>query len=86
MLFLVVTEVEAHCLGDRVFESFAEARSCYDDCAHVCMEGPDESAGADPSIVTNCWLYSVEAADAGSAKRQLMLGNMVLIEACFPTD
>lgn len=86
MRFVVVSEIEGDRRGDRVFDLLGDAQGCYNDLESICMDGPDDSLGGDPSIVTNCWLYSVDAADDESAKRVVIQGGGVLIAVCFPPD
>jgi hypothetical protein len=83
MHFVVAAEIETDVRADRFFERFLDARACYDDLTHVCMDGPDASLGGDKAIVTNCWIYSVEASEANAAFRMVKSGHAILLEACF---
>jgi hypothetical protein len=86
MLFVVVREIEGIGYDCRVFSRSEEARSYYNQAAHVCMEEPDTSLGGDPSIVTNCWLYSTDAQGCQAAREAALSERAMLIAVCFPPE
>lgn len=82
--FVVVREIEQERHDFRVFTNEDEARSYYDLAYWICWNEPDDGFYGDPSIVTNCWLYSVQAASLQEANRMAFSERPVCLAACFP--
>jgi hypothetical protein len=66
--------------------AFIEARSYFDQGVYVCMEEPDDTPGSDPSIVTNCWLYSTDAVRNETAREAALSERALLMAVCFPPE
>jgi hypothetical protein len=86
LLFVVVREIEGVRYDCQVFCQSDEARSYYDQGVHVCMEEPDDTPGSDPSIVTNCWLYSTDAVGNEAAQEAALSERALLMAVCFPPE
>lgn len=82
MLFAVIREIEALRRDCHVFQRLEEATAYYEHAAYVCMEGPDD--GDDPTIVTNCWLYSADLPDEQLMRESALSGQTNLLSVCFP--
>jgi hypothetical protein len=86
MFFVVVREIEGIRRDCHVFDLIEDAQSYYDQAAYVCMEEPDTTPGGDPTIVTNCWLYSADVLEFNTARDAALSGRAKLIAVCFPPE
>ena len=75
MRYVVVREIEGGARRDAAaFPTLGEARPYYDKARLVCDNDPDEFGDGDPTIVSNCWLYAVDAADTAEARAMALDG------------
>jgi hypothetical protein len=79
MLFAVVREIEAERRHCALFLTLDAARDCYDAARHVCDNGPGEEPEDDPAIVSDCWLYEVDASDPQTARKMVFDGRATLL-------
>jgi len=81
MLYVVVRSIEG---GDRyddaLFVNFAAARSYYRRMLLICDNDPDEFGNGDPTIVSECWLYTTETLDPVVAREMVQDGRATLID------
>jgi len=57
----------------------AEARDAFEQARYVADNGPDDTPGADPIIVSNCWLYRTAETDPSAARDIALSGDAELI-------
>ncbi len=62
------------------------AREAYEAAAHECENGPEGDEPSEATLVTNCWLYTVNTF-APEVARELALSERAdLIDVCFPPE
>jgi len=86
VLFVVVRQIEGVRQDCRPFALEASARMYYDEAARVSMDGPDDTPGSDPTIVTNCWLYAADTLDPLAAESLASSEKATLMAICFPPE
>lgn len=90
MLYVVIRQIEnleeASRREHRVFFHLDQAKSFYKNAEYACWNEPDDTPGGDSSIVTNCWLFAVEADDPVLAVQMTLSRSATLLAECFPPE
>ena len=85
VLYVVIREIEGAKKEAAAFRSRQDAQDVYDQAARVCDNDPDEMGNGDLTIVSQCWLYEADAADAEQALAHVHAGRGTLL-ASYATE
>jgi hypothetical protein len=90
MLYVVIRQIEnndeAMKRDHRVFILLSQAKQYYADVEHVCWNEPNDTPEADPSVVTNCWLWAADTDDPVAAAGMALSQRAILLAECFPPE